>query len=125
MADNNEPTLRNALDAVNASRKWTLLGIGAMFFSVALLLFMLFMMVIPSLQNPGPETTGSAAGNGVIVDAPTGAPSIAINRLMPLKILWVSSAIQLFFVACATAVLMLHVSRMTRAILRAIESTRR
>ena len=114
MADNNEPTLRNALDAVNASRKWTLLGIGSMFFAVALLLFMLFMMVIPSVQPPG-----------VAVDAPTDAPSVAINRLMPLKVLWVSSAIQLFFVACATAVLMLHVSRMTRAILRAIESTRR
>ena len=113
MADNNEPTLRNALDAVNASRKWTLLGIAAMFFSVALLLFMLFMMVIPSMQQ------------GVTVDAPTGGPSIAINRLMPLKILWVSSAIQLFFVACATAVVMLHVSKMTRAVLRAIESVRK
>ena len=114
MADNNEPTLRNALDAVNASRKWTLLGIGAMFFSVALLLFMLFMMVIPSLQPPGPA-----------VDAPADTPTIAINRLIPLKILWVSSAIQLFFVACATAILMLHVSRMTRAVLRAIEATRK
>ena len=125
MADNNEPTLRNALDAVTAGRKWALLGIGSMFFAVVLLLFMLFMMVIPSLQPPGPDTTGSAAGIGVTADAPTGAPSIAVNRLMPLKILWVSSAIQLLFVACATGVLMLHVSRMTRAILRAIESTRR
>ena len=113
MADNNEPTLRNALDAVNTSRKWTLLGIGAMFFSVALLLFMLFMMVIPSMQQ------------GVTADVPTGEPSIAINRLMPLKILWVSSAIQLFFVACATAMLMLHISKMTRAVLRAIEAARK
>lgn len=113
MADNNEPTLRNALDAVNASRKWTLLGIAAMFFSVALLLFMLFMMVIPSMQQ------------GVTVATPSDAPSIEISRLMPLKILWVSSAIQLFFVACATAVVMLHVSKMTRAVLRAVESLRR
>src|SRR5215216_7966898 len=119
MADNNEPTLRNALDAVNAGRKWAVLGIGAMFFAVALLLFMLFMMVIPSLQPPGP-----AAPQGVTVDAPAGARSIAINRLMPLKVLWVSTAIQLFFVACATVAVMLHVSRMTRAVLRAIESTR-
>ena len=125
MADNNEPTLRNALDAVNTSRKWALLGIGSMLFAVALLLFMLFMMVIPSLQPPAPETTGSATNQGVTVDAPTGGSSIAINRLMPLKILWVSSAIQLLFVACATTVLMLHMSRMTRAVLRAIESTRR
>ena len=117
MADNNEPTVRNALNAVSAGRKWALLGIGSMFFAVALLLFMLFMMVIPALQPPGVE--------GVAVDAPAASPSIAINRVMPLKVLWVSSAIQLLFVACATGVLMLHVSRMTRAVLRAIESTRR
>lgn len=120
MADDKESTLRNALDAVNASRKWTLLGIAAMFFSVALLLFMLFMMVIPSVQPPGPPRD-----QGVTVDTPAGAPSVAINRLMPLKVLWVSSAIQLLFVACATIAVMLHVSRMTRAVLRAIESTRR
>jgi hypothetical protein len=119
VSDNNEPTLRNALDAVNASRKWTLLGISAMFFSVALLLFMLFMMVIPSLQPPG------NVQQGITVDTPSGAPGVAINRLVPLKVLWVSSAIQLFFVACATIAVMLHVSRMTRAVLRAIESTRR
>ena len=114
MAENNEPTLRNALDAVNTNRRWALLGIGSMCFAVMLLLFILFMMVIPSLQSPG-----------VAVDAPTGAPSIAINRLVPLKVLWVSSAIQLLFVACATAALMLHVSRMIRAVLRAIEATRK
>jgi len=44
---------------------------------------------------------------------------------VPLKALWVSSALQLLFVACGTIALMLHVSRMTRAILRAIESTRK
>ena len=97
-----------------------------MFFSVALLLFMLSMMVIPRLQPPGPSAeSGQATTADALTGAPTGAPSIAINRLMPLKILWVSSAIQLFFVACATAVLMLHMSRMTRTVLRAIESTRK
>jgi hypothetical protein len=30
----------------------------------------------------------------------------------------------MFFVACGTIAIMLHVSRMTRAVLRAIESTR-
>ena len=122
MADNNEPTLRNALDAVNTSRKWALLDIGAMFFAVALLLFMLFMMLQPAVQQGVTVDTPTGA---VRVDAPTGTPSVAITRLMPLKVLWLSSAIQLFFVACATAVLMLHMSRMTRAVLRAIESTRR
>jgi hypothetical protein len=94
-----------------------LLGIAAMFFSVALLLFMLFMMVMPSLQPPGDVQKDV---QGITGDT----PSVAINRLMPLKVLWVSSAIQLLFVASATIAVMLHVSRMTRAVLRAIESTR-
>jgi hypothetical protein len=99
-----------------------LLGIGAMFFAVAILLFQLFMMLQPAVQQ---GVTVDAPTGAVTVDAPTGTPSTVINRLMPLKVLWVSSAIQLFFVACATAVLMLHMSRMTRAVLRAIESIRR
>jgi len=123
MADNNEPTLRNALDAVNTSRKWALLGIGAMCFAVMLLLFMLFMMVIPALQPPG-GAVDATTGNPGIVD-PSGDGTLPIGRVVPLKVLWVSSAIQLLFVACATGVLMLHVSRMTRAVLRAIEATRK
>ena len=123
MADNNEPTLRNALDAVNTSRKWALLGIGSMCFAVMLLLFMLFMMVIPALQPPA-GAVDATTGNPGVVD-PSGDRTLAIDRVVPLKVLWVSSAIQLLFVACATGVLMVHVSRMTRAILRAIEATRK
>jgi hypothetical protein len=111
--DNNEPTLRNALDAVNSSRKWALLGITSLFFAITIALAVLNMMFIPSMQQ------------GVTVDVPSGTPSIAVNRLMPLKVLWVSSAIQLLFVTCATIAVMLHVSRMTRAILRAIETLRK
>ena len=113
MADNNEPTLRNALDAVNAGRKWSLLGMAALFFAVLLLLGFFFGMLIPALQPPGSA-----------VDAPRAAPSIEVNRLIPLKALWLVGAMQLFFVACGTVAVMLHVSRMTRAVLRAIESTR-
>ena len=118
MADNNEPTLRNALDAVNAGRKWTILGMTALFVAVLLLLGFFFGMLIPALQPPGTPQE-------VTIETPTGAPGIAINRLMPLKVLWVSAAVQLFFVACGTIAVMMHVSRMTRAILRAIESIRR
>ena len=105
------------------SRKWALLGIGAMCVAVMLLLFMLFMMVIPAIQPPG-VAVDAPGGNPGIVD-PSGDRTLSINRVVPLKVLWVSSAIQLLFVACATGVLMLHVSRMTRAVLRAIESTLR
>ena len=113
MADDKEPTVRNALDAVNASRKWAMLGIASLFFALTIGLAALNMMVIPFLQNAAP------------IDTPAETPSVAVTRLMPLKVLWVSSAIQMFFVACGTIVVMLHVSRMTRAILRAIETTRK
>jgi hypothetical protein len=113
-----EPTLQNALDAVNRGRRWTLFGIGSLFFAVLIILAVLNMMIIPSLQPPAPATQGTT------IDAPTGA-SIAVSRVVPLKVLWVSAAVQLLFVACGTIVIMLHVSRMTRTILRAIEAMRR
>jgi hypothetical protein len=102
---------------VNTGRKWALLGIVALFFAITITLFMLSMMLQPAAQQE------------ITVDVPAGVsagtPTIAISRLMPVKALWVFAAFQLFFVACATTVLMLHVSRMTRAVLRAIESIRR
>ena len=110
--------LRNALDAVNAGRKWTLLGMGALFFAITITLGFVFSMLIPALQPPG-------APQEVAIESPAGTPGIAINRLMPLKVLWLSAAFQLFFVACGTIAVMLHVSRMTRAVLRAIEATRK
>jgi hypothetical protein len=116
MADDKD--LRNALDAVNAGRKWTLLGMGALFFAITITLGFVFGMLVPALQPPGPPQE-------VTIETPAGPPSIAINRLMPLKVLWVSTAFQLFFVACGTIAIMLHVSRMTRAVLRAIEATRK
>lgn len=118
MADNNEPTLRNALDAVNASRKWTTLGMTALFVAVLLLLGFFFGMLIPALQPPGVQ-------QGIAVDAPTGTQSVQVTPVMPLKALWLVAALQLFFVACGTIAIMLHMSRMTRAVLRAIEATRR
>jgi hypothetical protein len=114
VADNNEPTLRNALDAVSRSRKWALVGITSLFFVIAIALALLTMMVvIPSTQQ------------GVAVDAPLGEPAIVTNRMMPMKVLWLTLAAQLFFVACGTIAVILHVSRMTRAILRGIEASKK
>ena len=121
MADNNEPTLRNALDAVNASRKWTLLGIGAMFFSVALLLFMLFMMVIPSLQPPGRRR--GAGGDGRYADRrPKRRHQQTDAAEGPLGLVGDPAVVRR---VRDDRSVMLHVSRMTRAVLRAIESTRK
>lgn len=113
MADSNEPTVRNALDAVNRSRTWALVGITSLFFVIVIALTVLSMMVvIPSSQQ------------GITVDTPSGEPSIALTRLMPMNVLWLTLAVQLFFVACGTIAVILHVSRMTRSILRAIESVK-
>lgn len=117
--DNLEPTVRRALDAVNTSRKWAVLGIGSLFFAIAIVLAVLSTMVMA----PGPP-------QGLAVDVPSAAPDIAttapapvvISRGMPVKALWLSAAMQLFFVACGTIAVILHVSKMTRAVLRAIEA---
>ena len=114
MADNNEPMLRNALDAVSRSRRWALVGITSLFFVIAIALALLStMVVIPATQQ------------GVAIDAPSGEPGVAINRLMPMKVLWLTLAAQLLFVACGTIAVILHTSRMTRAVLRGIESLKK
>ena len=114
MADNNEPTLQNALDAVSRSRRWAIVGITTLFFLIVIALTVLSMMVaIPSSQQ------------GISVNVPSGEPGVAVNRLMPMKVLWFTLAVQLFFVVCGTVAVILHVSRMTRSVLRAIESVRK
>lgn len=99
---------------MNTSRKWALVGITSLFFAIAITLAVLSMMVvIPTTQQ------------GVAVDMPGSTPGVATGRAIPVKLLWVTLAVQLFFVACGTIAVILHVSRMTRAILRAIESVRK
>jgi hypothetical protein len=107
--DNMEPMIRNALDAVNTARRWRLIGVTALFFAVTLALWVMSMM-FSAVQPPGapaalPETTQEAAAGG-----------------LPLKALFVASVVEMFLLACGTAAVILHVSRMTRVILRAIES---
>ena len=107
--DNMEPMLRNALDAVNTARRWRLIAIAVLFGAVTLVLWVLSMLVAPMIQPPAtaalPETTGEATTGG-----------------LPLKALFVASVVEMFLIACGTAAVILHVSRMTRVILRAIES---
>jgi hypothetical protein len=114
VADHNDPTLRNALDAVNRSRRWAIVGITSLFFVIAIALGLLAaMVVIPASQQ------------GVSVAVESAEPSVAINRLMPINVLWLTLAVQLLFVAGGTIAVILHVSKMTRAVLRAIEELKK
>lgn len=114
--DNMEPMLRNALDAVNAARRWRLIGITVLFFAAAVTLAMLF-TVSRFLMPPMDPGIGTAT-------LPDVAPAAGESRL-PLKALYVASAVEMLMIAGGTAAVILHVSRMTRVILRAIDTGRR
>lgn len=96
MADNPDIILRNSLDAVDRGRRWAILGIVALFVATAISIAGLF---------------GRAA-----VRFSDAQPGIQI-----LKILFVSTSTQMLFVACCTAVVMFHVTRTTKAVLRALD----
>ena len=113
--DNMEPMLRNALDSVNMARRWRLIGITVLFFAATVTLALLFSLS-RSVMPPGDPGIGTAT-------LPDVARAARENRL-PLKALYVASVIQMIMIAGGTAAVILHVSRMTRVILRAIESAR-
>ena len=109
--ENMEPMLRNALDAVNTARRWRLIGVAALFFAVTLALWVMSNL-FSAMQPPG----GTAA-------LPEATQEAVAGRL-PMKALFVASVVEMFLIACGAAAVILHVSRMTRVILRAIEATR-
>ena len=113
--DNMEPMLRSALDSVNIARRWRLIGITVLFFGATVTLAMLFTVsriVMPPV-DPGIATP----------TLPDAARAAGENRL-PLKALYVASMVQMIMIAGGTAAVILHISRMTRVVLRALESTR-
>jgi hypothetical protein len=100
MADEQQETvLRNSLDAVDRGRRWAMLGVGALFVATVLALGALI---------------GTAAANQ--------GPSRDVGVF---KVLFVAAIAQMLLMACCTAILMFHVTRMTKAILRRIELTKR
>jgi hypothetical protein len=118
MADNDkmEPMLRDALDAVNTARRWRLIGITVLFFAAVVTLAMLF-SVSRFLMPPSDPGVGTAT-------LPDVARAAGQNRL-PLKALYVASAVQMLMIAGGTAAVILHVSRMTRVVLRALEASKK
>jgi Tfp pilus assembly protein PilN len=96
MSDENEMILRNALDAVDRGRRWTLVGVVALFTAMAIALAA--MMAVAA-------HTGSASSDALL-----------------LKTVYVAAAAQMLFVACCTAAVMFQFTRLTKSILRALDS---
>jgi len=94
MSQDMDAPLRNALDAVDRGRRWGIVGTVALFVGTALALFALF-------------HTGAGA---------PGKPGD-----LSLKAFYVASVTGMLFVLCCTVALMLHVTRMTKSVLRAID----
>src|SRR5688572_16900407 len=95
MADDLDTVLRKSLDAVDRGRRWAIAGVVAMFVAIAISMAALFAI---------PAAARGAATEGTV-----------------LKVLFVATATEMLFVGCCTVVMMFHVSRMTKAILRAVE----
>jgi hypothetical protein len=95
MSDDLERILRNSLDAVDRGKRWATLGVAALFAATLILLLAAFF---------------HAGGLG--------------NRDTS-KFMFVVAAAEMLFVGCCTAAVMFHITRMTKAVLRTIESTRK
>lgn len=97
MADEHDHVLRNALDAVDRGRRWATLGLAALFAATMLAL-------------------AAVVWTGTQVAAPP-EPFWGVLHLM-----WVAFIIETLLMACCTAIVMLHVTRMAQAILRRIDA---
>ena len=95
MADDLETLVRKSLDTVDRSRR-----IAALTTGIVLVLFVLTLGFLFAHARLGNDAGAS-------------------------KVLWVASAAQMAFVGLCTALLAGHVTRMTKAVLRAIERSAR
>ena len=96
MADGMEKMLRNSLDAVDRGRRWAMLGFGA--------------LVV---------TTILALGIVVLTGAHVAAPPPEFWGV--LNIVWAAFITETLLIACCTAIVMFHISRVGRTILKSIE----
>ena len=95
MSNGNESMLRSALDAVDRGRRLAVFGVGALF---------LAMIVALAAMMAAAAHTGSSSSEAFM-----------------LKTLYVAVAAQMLFAGCCTALLTFQLTRMTKAILRALD----
>ena len=100
MSDSTEALLRNSLDAIDRGRRWAIVGLAALFVATAISLAAL--MAIAAHAGPASGASGDA---------------------LMLKAVYISSATEMLLAACCTALVMFHVTRTARAILRSVELT--
>src|SRR5688572_25786402 len=96
MADELETVLRRSLDAVDRGRRWAIIGVVALFVAMAI--------AVAALLGSAAAASTSASSASAIV-----------------KVLFVATATQILFVGCCTVVVMFHVSRTSKAIVRAMD----
>ena len=92
MTDSAENALRNSLDAVDRGRRWAMLGVAALFIATAIAWL-----------------AAAAAARGV-------SPGTGLS-----KALFVATTTQMLFTGSCAVVVMFHVSRVTKTLLRAME----
>jgi hypothetical protein len=96
MADDMEAMLRNSLNAVDRGRRWAVLGVVALFVAIVLAL-------------------------GAVLATAQASAAPPAGQLGAFKVLFVAAIAQMLLVACCTGIVMFHVSRVARTILRSIE----
>ena len=100
MADEHDVALRNSLDAIDRGRRWAMLGVGALFVATVL-----------------------AVGTIIWTAAANKAPSQ--DFLGAFNILFVAAIAEMLLMACCAAIVMFHVTRMTKSVLQRIDLSTR
>jgi hypothetical protein len=96
MSDDMEAMLRKSLDAVDRGRRWTVFAVAALFVATVL-----------------------AIGWVLSIAQANAAPPAA--QLGAFQVLFAGAVAQMLLIASCTAILMFHIARIGRMILRAIE----
>ena len=96
MADDMEAMLRNSLNAVDRGRRWAVLGVITLFIATVLAVGWVLSIAYANAAPPQPD-------------------------LGAFRVLFAGVIAQLLLVACCTAIVMFHISRVGRTILKSIE----